>query len=94
MPTYAILFNWTEQGIKNYKDSPSRVDAATEAMAKAGVRIRDIYWTLGPYDLVGIFDADSDEAATAALLQLGAQGNVRTTTMRAFDRAEFERLIG
>jgi len=94
MPTYAILFSWTEQGIKNYKDSPSRVDAATQAMAEAGVRIRDIYWTLGPYDLVGIFDADSDEAATASLLALGAQGNVRTTTMRAFDRAEFERLIG
>ena len=55
---------------------------------KGGVRIRDIYWTIGPYDLVGIFDADSDEAATAALLQLGAQGNVRTTTMRAWDEAE------
>jgi uncharacterized protein with GYD domain len=94
MPTYAVLFNWTEQGVKNYKDSPSRAAAATEAMAQGGVRLRDLYWTVGPYDLVGIFDADSEEAATAALLALGAQGNVRTTTMRAFSSAEFEALIG
>ena len=93
MPTYAILFNWTEQGIKNYKDSPGRVEAATKAWEGSEVQIKDIYWTLGAYDLVGLVDADDDERLTSALLALGAAGNVRTTTLRAFGRDEFTRLI-
>jgi uncharacterized protein with GYD domain len=94
MPTYVVLFNWTEQGIKNYKDSPGRVDSASAEMAKSGVQIRDIYWTLGPHDLVAIFEARDEEALTAALLELGAAGNVRSTTLRAFSRDDFTRLAG
>ena len=93
MATYVILFNWTEHGIKNYKGSPSRVDAARGELAKSGVQITDLYWTLGPYDLAGVVDAPSDEALTSALLALGAQGNVRTTTLRAFSQEEFSKLI-
>ena len=93
MPDYIILFNWTEQGIKNFKDSPERVESATTEMEASGVRIKDIDWTLGPDDLVGLAEAPNDEALTAALLALGAQGNVRTTTLRAFGRDEFVRLI-
>lgn len=93
MPKYVVLFNWTEQGIKSFEDSPARVDAAREQMASAGVRITDIYWTIGPYDLVGVVDADDDEALTKALLGLGAAGNVRTTTMRAFGQDEFTHLL-
>jgi len=93
MATYVVLFNWTDQGIKNFKDSPARVEAATEEMEKSGVRIKDIYWTLGSYDLVGVVEAADAESLTSVLLSLGAQGNVRTTTLRAFGRDEFVRLI-
>jgi uncharacterized protein with GYD domain len=93
MATYVVLFNWTDQGIKNFKDSPSRVEAATKELEKDDVRIKSIYWTIGPHDLVGIVKAPSDEKLTSALLKLGAQGNVRTTTLRAFDKDEFADLI-
>jgi uncharacterized protein with GYD domain len=94
MATYVVLFNWTEQGIKSYKDSPSRVDAAQEAFADLGIDIKEIYWTLGAYDLVSVFEAPDDESVTAAMLRLGSLGNVRTTTMRAFPRGEFEAIAG
>jgi uncharacterized protein with GYD domain len=93
MATYVVLFDWTEQGIKNYKDSPARVDAAREQMAEVGVQIKDIYWTLGAHDLVGIVEAANDESLTKGLLALGAAGNIRTTTLRAFSQAEFAGLI-
>jgi uncharacterized protein with GYD domain len=90
MATYVVLFNWTEQGIKTFKDSPSRVDAAKELFGGLGVEVKDIYWTLGHYDLVSIFEAPDAESMTAAMVKLGSLGNVRSTTLRAFDRAEFE----
>jgi uncharacterized protein with GYD domain len=93
MPSYVVLFNWTDQGIKNFRDSPGRVKAATEAWGSSGVRITDVRWTIGPYDLVGFVEAPSDEALTGALLQLGAQGNVRTTTLRAFNQDEFGKVV-
>ena len=93
MATFIVLFNWTEQGIKSYKDSPKRVDQANEAWQDLGVRIKEVYWTIGPYDLVGIVDAPDPEALASALLRLGAAGNVRTTTMRALDRMEAEAVI-
>jgi len=93
MASFVVLFNWTDQGIKGFKDSPARVDAATGALAKLGVTIREIYWTIGVHDLVGIVEAPDPESLTAALLALGSAGNVRTTTLRAFDRAEFAAVI-
>ena len=93
MATFVVLFNWTDQGIKNFKDSPSRADDATKELEKVDVRIKSIYWTIGPHDLVAIVKAPNDEKLTSALLVLGAQGNVRTTTLRAFDRDEFAELI-
>src|SRR5262249_51197158 len=93
MATFVILFNWTEQGIKSYKDSPKRVDAAQEAWGDLGVQIKDLYWTIGPYDLVGVVEAPDPESLAAGLLRLGALGNVRTTTLRAFDRKEAEAVI-
>jgi uncharacterized protein with GYD domain len=89
MATYVVLFNWTEQGIKSFKDSPGRVDAAREPLQAQGITIKDIYWTVGPHDLVATFDAPDDETLAAALLALGAMGNVRTTTLRAFTQEEF-----
>jgi uncharacterized protein with GYD domain len=91
MPTYISLCNWTDQGIKNFKDTVSRGKKAEDAMGKLGVRFQSLYWTVGPYDLVAIVDAES---ATAALLALGAQGNIRTTTMRAYDADAMSRIVG
>jgi uncharacterized protein with GYD domain len=92
--TFVVLFNWTDQGIKSYKDSPQRVDAANKAWEDLGVRVKDVYWTIGPYDLVGIVDAPDPESLAAALLRLGSAGNVRTTSMRALTRSEAEAVIG
>ena len=93
MANYVILFNWTEQGIGSYKDSPSRVNEFNEQMSALGVSVKSVYWTLGQYDLVAVAEAPDDEAATAAMLRLGSLGNVRSTTLRAFDRSEYEALV-
>ena len=92
MATFIVLLNWTEQGIKDFRDSPSRVDAFNQQMSGLGVSIKDIYWTTGPYDIVTVVEAADEESATAALLRLGSLGNVRSTTLRAFSRAEFEQI--
>jgi uncharacterized protein with GYD domain len=91
--TFVILFNWTDQGIKSYKDSPKRVDAAKDLWDDLGVEVKDIYWTIGPYDLVGIIEAPDAESLAAGLLRLGALGNVRTTSMPALARTEAEAVI-
>jgi uncharacterized protein with GYD domain len=93
MATYVILGNFTEQGIRNVKDSPKRAQAFREAAPKLGVTIKDIYWTVGRYDLLAIAEG-TDEAVTSALLSVGSLGNVRTQTLRAFSAAEFGRIVG
>ena len=93
MPRYVTLINWTDQGVKNFKDSVDRYEAAQKAMGQGGVSFRDIYWTIGPYDLVGIVEAPDDETATAALLTVAGQGNIRTLTLRAFDAGEMRGVI-
>jgi uncharacterized protein with GYD domain len=93
MPTYISLVNWTDQGIQELKDSPARADATFELFESLGGKLVELYWTVGPYDLVGIFEAPDDETATAMQLTVGSRGAVRTTTLRAFDREEIERII-
>ncbi|HKS48569.1 MAG TPA: GYD domain-containing protein [Amycolatopsis sp.] len=93
MPTYVTLLSWTDQGIRAYKETAARADAFASALQKLGGKLVSIYWTVGPYDLVGIVEAPDDETATAALLQLGGVGNVRSTTLRAFGRDEVEGII-
>lgn len=93
MATYIALLNWTDLGIRAYKDTPKRADAFAAAVQKLGAKLVKIYWTVGPYDLVCIIEAPDDETATAALLQVGGVGNVRTTTLRAFGRDEVEGII-
>jgi uncharacterized protein with GYD domain len=93
MPTYVTLIDWTEQGIANFKDTVDRYEAAQQQFEQLGVRFTDVYWTLGEHDIVGVMEAPDDETATAALLALGSQGNVRTKTMRAFSREEMRGLI-
>ncbi|WP_333772783.1 GYD domain-containing protein [Streptomyces sp. IBSBF 3136] len=93
MPTYVTLLSWTDQGVRNYKDTAKRAEAFGSAVQNLGAKLLSIYWTVGPYDLVAIVEAPDDETATAALLQVGGVGNVRSTTLRAFDREEMERII-
>ncbi len=94
MPSYVCLFNWTDQGIKNVRDTVERVDRASElAEEKYGVRLGEIYWTVGSYDLVSIFEAPDDQSVSAFLLELGSVGNVRSTTLRAYDREEMSGII-
>ena len=93
MPHYVTLMNWTDQGVKTFAQSVDRADAARSALAAKGVTLKDIYWTIGPYDLVCTVEAADDATASAALLALGAQGNLRTVAMRAFTAEEFGDVI-
>lgn len=93
MPTYVSLVDFTDQGIRNVKQTLDRAQAFRETARKAGVTVRDMYWTVGFHDLVVITDAPSDEAGMAALLALGSAGNVRTHTMRAFSAEEMKSVI-
>src|SRR5262245_23309301 len=93
MPTYVTLINWTDQGVKNFKDTVDRYEAAQGAMAQSGVSFKEIYWTVGPYDIVGIVEAPDDETAMAALLSVAGQGNIRTTSLRAFSASEMRSVI-
>jgi uncharacterized protein with GYD domain len=93
MAMYVVLFNFTDQGIHNVKDTTKRAAAFTEVAKSAGVSVKDMYWTLGQYDIIAIIDAADDVAATALGLSLGKTGNVRTQTLRAFSQAEMEAIL-
>jgi uncharacterized protein with GYD domain len=94
MATYIILANFTEQGIRNVKESPNRADAFRDMARKAGVTVKEHYWTLGAHDIVAIVEAPDDIAVTALGLSTGALGNVRTQTLRAFSKAEMATILG
>lgn len=93
MPNYAVLLNYTEKGIANIKDSPKRVEAFRAALKAAGGKLESIHLTLGQYDLICIVDAPDDATLARLLLQTASLGNVRTTTLRAFTEAEFEKIV-
>lgn len=91
MATYIVLVNFTEQGIKGVKQIPERWKAVDQAVQKAGGKWTP-YLTMGQYDAVAIFEAPDDETMARTLLTIGMSGNVRTTTLKAFTRAEAEKL--
>lgn len=93
MPTYVSLVSFTEQGIKNFKETTDRAAAASEAAAKMGGRIKDIYWTLGVHDIVVVSEFPDDQTGLAFLLSIGALGNVRTQTLKAFTAEEMTEVI-
>ena len=86
------LVNFTDQGIKQIKDSPQRAKAFRDLCKKSGVTVKDIYWTAGRYDMVVIAEG-SDEAMTAALLNVARLGNVRSETLRGMDQETFQRVL-
>ena len=93
MPTYISLVRWTDQGIRNVKEAPQRLDAFKKAAEAAGGKVSKYYLTMGKYDGVLIVECPSDEAAVALVLSGGSQGNVRTETMRAFPEDQFRNII-
>ncbi len=94
MPTYVTLMNWTDQGIRSVNNTVQRRDQADALAQKHGATIEQVYWTVGPYDLVTVIQAPDDESATAMLLELGSAGNLRTLTLRAYDRDEMSGIVG
>ncbi|HYU19650.1 MAG TPA: GYD domain-containing protein [Chloroflexota bacterium] len=93
MPTYLLLTNWTDQGIRAVKQSPDRVRRAEELFEQLGAKLTAFYLTMGAYDQAAIVEAPDDETMARVALTLGSQGNVRTTTLKAFPRDEFEKLV-
>ena len=94
MSTYIILSSFTDQGIRGVKDTTNRADAVKDTAKRMGVSVKDIYWTLGAYDVVALFEANDDSAITALALALGSQGNVRTQVLRAFSKDEMSKILG
>ena len=94
MANYIILANFTDQGIRNVKETTERADAVRSMAEKVGATIKDIYWTLGSYDIVAILEAPDDESATAIGLSIGNLGNIRTQTLRAFTADEIGNILG
>jgi uncharacterized protein with GYD domain len=93
MARYVTLYQFTEQGIRNVKDSPARLKAAIKKAEGMGMKMIAAYYTEGPYDLIVISEAADEKAATAFALATAAQGNVRSTTMRAYAPDEFEAIV-
>ncbi|HEV8281008.1 MAG TPA: GYD domain-containing protein [Candidatus Limnocylindrales bacterium] len=93
MGRYVMLINFTDQGIRDYKGSVERSRKAKDAFRSKGATLSTVYWTLGAYDIVALAEAPDDETITAANLALGALGNVRTTTLRAFDESEMQKIV-
>jgi uncharacterized protein with GYD domain len=93
MATYITLGNFTDQGIKNVKETTHRAEAVEAAARQVGVTMKQTYWTLGKHDLVVVFEAPDAETITAFELTIGKAGNVRTQTLRAFDRTEMNAIL-
>ena len=93
MAIYIALVNFTDQGVHNLKDTTKRADAAKEMAKKFGVTFKELYWTLGSYDEVIVFDAPDDASMASFLASVGSLGNIRTQTLRAFSQAEMKGIL-
>ena len=94
MATYIVLANFTDQGIRNVKDTAKRADAFKELAKSLGATVKDVYWTLGQYDIAALVEAPDDAIVTALGLTLGKFGNVRTQTLRAFSQTDMDAILG
>ncbi len=93
MPVYVALVNWTDQGVKNVKDTPKRADAFIESARKINCKVREILYTMGAHDAVAVIEAPDDETASRLTLGVGMLGNVRTVTMRAYTKDEMAKIV-
>ena len=93
MPTYIGLLSFTEQGMRNIKESPNRVEAARQAIQAAGGEMKSFYYTMGQYDAVSIIEAPDDQVASRIVFAVGSQGNVRFETLKAFTVDEMRSIV-
>ena len=93
MSTYIMLANWTDQGARNIKDSPRRLDAAKKALEDVGGEFKSFFMTMGDFDMVGIYEAPDDAVAARFTLQVGQLGNIRTRTLKAFPESAFREIV-
>jgi uncharacterized protein with GYD domain len=93
MPTYINLNSWTDQGIRNIKEAPQRIDAFRKAVEAVGGKVVGFYFTMGKYDIVTIIDVPSDEALASIALSTGSKGSIRTETMKAFTENQFLNIL-
>jgi len=93
MAIYCVLGSFTEQGVRNAKDSPERAAAFKEMARKCGVTVKDVYWAQGQYDVVTILEASDELAVTSLALSVGALGNIRTQTLRLFSAGDMKAII-
>ena len=94
MPTYISSVQFTDKGIQAAKETTRRVSDWAAKVKPMGVTIKDMYWTLGQYDQVCVFEAPNDETAASVLLAADMLGNIRTQTLRAFTSSEMEAILG
>jgi uncharacterized protein with GYD domain len=94
MASYILLATYTEQGLKGIKDTVKRTEAVRDMAKKAGLTMKESYWTLGQYDVVAVFEAPDDESMTAFALSVAKLGNVKTQTLRAFSGKEMGAILG
>jgi uncharacterized protein with GYD domain len=93
MVTYVVLAKFTDQGIRNAKDSPKRAEAFKQMAETFGTTVKELFWTQGQYDIVTVVEAPDEMSATALNLSIGALGNVRTESLRAFSAAEMMTIV-
>lgn len=93
MALYVMLVSWTDQGVRNVKNTIKRADAVVATARKQKCRVRELLWTMGSYDALAIIEAPNDQAMSALSLSIARQGNVRTLTMRAYEKADFAKVI-
>ncbi len=93
MATYIVLCNFTDQGIRNVRETTNRAEAVRDMGKKFGVTLKDIYWTLGAYDLAAVMEAADESSITAYALAIGTAGNVRTQMLRAFTKEEMRGIL-
>ena len=93
MATYIALINFTDQGVRHIRQTTERAKALINAASNLGVKIKDIYWTMGAFDAVFLAEAPDDDAIMAFAASMGSLGNIRTQTLRAFSAAEMNKIL-
>ena len=93
MARYYMLLNWTDQGVRNAKDTVNRAMAAKQTFEKRGAKLLDVTWTMGPYDLIISAEAPDDETISAVSMTLSGLGNVKIATLRAFAENEMRQIL-
>ncbi len=94
MPTYVLLANFTDQGVRNIKDTIGRAEAFKEMAKQSGVTMKDLFWTLGRHDVVAVFEAADDQSAAALALSASSRGNTTCETLRAFSFEDMKQILG